>query len=644
MKMETVLHAPFPARVKELLVTTGSQVETGTPLVKLEQVGDEDRPRRRRVGRSRRSSCRSRRGPTRRPSGCPGPQRPHAPSCSATTYRPRTRTRPCRGTSPCARRCGRRGSRSSSRRARAARHLRRPRRAEPQPARRRGAPHRAAGAQLARALPHLPAEPRRRARWPARALPRPAGAGAAPLRRAWTSSARPSWRRRSSGSSWPSSARRRRSRSPPPCSAAGSTSPRRPGTWPRTRARLLERLGRATQLRFPVIGDLARSVRFRWFDQPAGGRRAHRRAGRGARRARPCSPRTADSPTGRERIEALAAHPRADRAVPGRAAGRRPPGQGADAGGAGPAPLPRVRPPRPPLDRGRGRRCDRPRRGRRLHPRRAPDPAGVHDRHRRRAGRPRGRAGRRRSVPTSPAAARATTPSSTSTCTGPTHPRTPTRPAAQLRPARGGAAVRPRRTTAVRRGLRRRRPSGRLLRVPSRPATAAWSRTTSTRGVHPMVGRRLNLWRLRNFDVTRIEAPEDVLLYECVARENPADRRLVALAQVRQLAVVRDEEGTGHRPPARRAGGGELPGGDPTRPRRARCGGQQARHEPRVGPRLAGRRDRQRRSRRARQQDPPAHRRRRHRGGARPGPRRSAPDGTPVPVACASAPSPEPAW
>ncbi|MFP5335470.1 MAG: carboxyl transferase domain-containing protein [Actinomycetes bacterium] len=63
------------------------------------------------------------------------------------------------------------------------------------------------------------------------------------------------------------------------------------------------------------------------------------------------------------------------------------------------------------------------------------------------------------------------------------------------------------------------------------------------RGVHPMVGRRLDLWRLRDFHVTRIEAPEDVLLYECVAPENPDDRRLVALAQVRQLAVVRDEEG-----------------------------------------------------------------------------------------------------
>ncbi len=64
-----------------------------------------------------------------------------------------------------------------------------------------------------------------------------------------------------------------------------------------------------------------------------------------------------------------------------------------------------------------------------------------------------------------------------------------------------------------------------------------------TRGIHPMVGRRLNLWRLRNFHVTRVEAPEDVLLYECVARENPTDRRLVALAQVRQMSVVHDETG-----------------------------------------------------------------------------------------------------
>ncbi|USQ79410.1 fused acetyl/propionyl-CoA carboxylase subunit alpha/methylmalonyl-CoA decarboxylase subunit alpha [Ornithinimicrobium faecis] len=66
---------------------------------------------------------------------------------------------------------------------------------------------------------------------------------------------------------------------------------------------------------------------------------------------------------------------------------------------------------------------------------------------------------------------------------------------------------------------------------------------TLVRGVHPMVGRRLDLWRLREFDITRIEAPDDVLLYECVAPDNPADRRLVALAQVRQLSVIRDENG-----------------------------------------------------------------------------------------------------
>jgi acetyl/propionyl-CoA carboxylase alpha subunit/acetyl-CoA carboxylase carboxyltransferase component len=63
------------------------------------------------------------------------------------------------------------------------------------------------------------------------------------------------------------------------------------------------------------------------------------------------------------------------------------------------------------------------------------------------------------------------------------------------------------------------------------------------RGVHPMVGRRLNLWRLRDFKVTRLEAPEDVFLYHCVAPDNASDQRLVALAQSRQLAVVRDADG-----------------------------------------------------------------------------------------------------
>ncbi|TWE10238.1 carboxyl transferase domain-containing protein [Rudaeicoccus suwonensis] len=63
------------------------------------------------------------------------------------------------------------------------------------------------------------------------------------------------------------------------------------------------------------------------------------------------------------------------------------------------------------------------------------------------------------------------------------------------------------------------------------------------RGLHPMVARRLNLWRLREFDITRVDAPEDVVIYHCVAKNNPADQRLVAMAQVRELTVVRDEFG-----------------------------------------------------------------------------------------------------
>ncbi len=63
------------------------------------------------------------------------------------------------------------------------------------------------------------------------------------------------------------------------------------------------------------------------------------------------------------------------------------------------------------------------------------------------------------------------------------------------------------------------------------------------RGHHPMVARRLDLWRLRAFDIRRVPAPEDVLLVDAVAKDNPSDRRLIAMAQVRQLAIVRDDDG-----------------------------------------------------------------------------------------------------
>ena len=63
------------------------------------------------------------------------------------------------------------------------------------------------------------------------------------------------------------------------------------------------------------------------------------------------------------------------------------------------------------------------------------------------------------------------------------------------------------------------------------------------RGLHPMMGKRLEVWRLANFDLTRLPAPEDVYLFNGVARDNPADERLFALAEVRDLTAVRDEDG-----------------------------------------------------------------------------------------------------
>ncbi|HSK55252.1 MAG TPA: carboxyl transferase domain-containing protein, partial [Jiangellales bacterium] len=76
-----------------------------------------------------------------------------------------------------------------------------------------------------------------------------------------------------------------------------------------------------------------------------------------------------------------------------------------------------------------------------------------------------------------------------------------------------------------------------------RPSESGVVEDDLVRGVHPMVGRRLNLWRLRDFTITRLEAPQDVLLYRAVAPGNESDERLVALAQVREFAVSRDADG-----------------------------------------------------------------------------------------------------
>jgi acetyl/propionyl-CoA carboxylase alpha subunit/acetyl-CoA carboxylase carboxyltransferase component len=63
------------------------------------------------------------------------------------------------------------------------------------------------------------------------------------------------------------------------------------------------------------------------------------------------------------------------------------------------------------------------------------------------------------------------------------------------------------------------------------------------RNLHPMLAKRLDLWRLANFRLDRLASVEDVYLFHGVAHENPKDHRLFALAEVRDLTPIRGTTG-----------------------------------------------------------------------------------------------------
>ena len=67
-----------------------------------------------------------------------------------------------------------------------------------------------------------------------------------------------------------------------------------------------------------------------------------------------------------------------------------------------------------------------------------------------------------------------------------------------------------------------------------------WQEVPLYRNLHPMLAERLELWRLANFNLDRRPTPEDVYLLVGVAKDNPADKRLFALAEIRDLAAVYD--------------------------------------------------------------------------------------------------------
>jgi acetyl-CoA carboxylase carboxyltransferase component len=76
-----------------------------------------------------------------------------------------------------------------------------------------------------------------------------------------------------------------------------------------------------------------------------------------------------------------------------------------------------------------------------------------------------------------------------------------------------------------------------------RPSQGRMEEERVIRGMHPLIGQRLDLWRLKNFVGTPLPATEDTYLFHCVARDNPADERLVAFAEIHDATALRDSSG-----------------------------------------------------------------------------------------------------
>ncbi|MFI6980934.1 carboxyl transferase domain-containing protein [Embleya sp. NPDC050154] len=77
-----------------------------------------------------------------------------------------------------------------------------------------------------------------------------------------------------------------------------------------------------------------------------------------------------------------------------------------------------------------------------------------------------------------------------------------------------------------------------------RPSGTGMVEERLIRGLHPYIAQRMQLERLSRFDLTRLpSSDEEVYLYQCVAKENPSDDRLVACAQVRDLTELRGHDG-----------------------------------------------------------------------------------------------------
>jgi acetyl/propionyl-CoA carboxylase alpha subunit/acetyl-CoA carboxylase carboxyltransferase component len=291
----------------------------------------------------------------------------------------------------------------------------------------------------------------------------------------------------------------------------------------------LEHLVAATQLRFPVVADLARSVVFRWFAQPML-RRNRARVYAGVRKHLSHLDANPDAPDRAERIAAMVASAEPLVRLLGQRIGRK---------GAGLAPMLEVL-----TRRYYGNKS--------LRDLRASEVAGCtfvvaehHD-----------ETGRSAVLTTAvdfpalPEAVRAIgelAPADDVVAdiylTWADQPDDPDAMAAELREVLAAWQLpsQLRRVTTTVAGR-----SGAVMHhhFTFRPSSTGITEERLIRGLHPLIAQRMQLERLRNFDLTRLpSADEEVYLFSCVARENPSDKRLAALAQVRDLTPLRDSEG-----------------------------------------------------------------------------------------------------
>jgi acetyl/propionyl-CoA carboxylase alpha subunit/acetyl-CoA carboxylase carboxyltransferase component len=76
-----------------------------------------------------------------------------------------------------------------------------------------------------------------------------------------------------------------------------------------------------------------------------------------------------------------------------------------------------------------------------------------------------------------------------------------------------------------------------------RPGPSGLVEDEVLRGLHPMMTHRLRLRRLREFELRRLPSDEDIYMFRGVARANAKDERLFALAEVRDLTALHDQRG-----------------------------------------------------------------------------------------------------